>query len=555
MIAIYVRLSKQDDESNSVQNQIREGKEYAKLNGYPEEQIQIYNEGEGLKGSTPIKKRPALNKLVNDVESGIIKLVWTRKSSRIARKMKVLEDFLQPLIQHDVKLFMGDKGLLDLSLPATRMMLQIFTSFDEFLPSTQSAETKKSLRDNAKEGKVVGIIPYGYYAVNSIPHINKEQQKVINKIFDLYLDGYGCQRIANYLNDNNIPTKYKYLEEQENLEHIASHKKHRNGVIWQSSTIYGILNQSWYNGIRTYAKEEYTVPRMISKNKWLLTQKKKETQKHKRFDGTPKYKYLLKGLLKCEKCGRNFIGRYRTNKNDNFYQCTSKRSGETNCGNLLVNINKIETFIVKHLLDSKDLLTHLDNINNSNEVLDNLNLQLNTLNNELTKYQRQVNNYANMLGEDEFMDDELILNKYRNAKLKLTELKDKITNTNHKIELTSSNKALKEYKEIFNKTKLEDDFNAINTVTHKLIDSIYILGATDINYTKFFTLKIKYKELNLGEEEYTIWTSKRPLNNWIPAYHVKPEPELKDNIKSEITIIKNPFNKITLTKDNLLKFN
>ena len=82
----------------------------------------------------------------------------------------------------------------------------------------------------------------------------------------------------------------------------------------------------------------------------------KELQKkHQRFEGTPKYNYLLRSILKCEKCGRNFIGRYRESKNDNYYQCLSTRSRTTNCGNPFVNIPKIESFLINHLFKSRIL--------------------------------------------------------------------------------------------------------------------------------------------------------------------------------------------------------
>ena len=71
MIAIYVRLSIEDDESNSIENQIREGRDYANLNNYNEDSIKIYNEGLGVKGSTPIEERPALSKMMNDIKKNV----------------------------------------------------------------------------------------------------------------------------------------------------------------------------------------------------------------------------------------------------------------------------------------------------------------------------------------------------------------------------------------------------------------------------------------------------------------------------------------------------
>ena len=58
MLAIYTRLSREDSESSSIENQLREGKSFAKDNSFND--IKIYNEGEGVSGGADIKDRPKL---------------------------------------------------------------------------------------------------------------------------------------------------------------------------------------------------------------------------------------------------------------------------------------------------------------------------------------------------------------------------------------------------------------------------------------------------------------------------------------------------------------
>lgn len=576
MIAIYVRLSKEEEESSSISNQIREGTQYAKLNGYTQDQIRIYNEGEGLKGSTPIEKRPALNNLIKDVKDGQVQIVWTRKQSRITRKMKILEAFLEPMIENDIKLFMGDRGLLDLSQPTTKLMLQIFGAMDEFAPSSQSSETIRALRDNAREGKVSGILPYGYTSdENKYPIIIKEEQDIINKIFDLYLDGMGCQRIANYLNDNNIPTKYQSMVMENEKLILTKNRKHRHGVIWQSSTIYGILNNTWYNGTRTYQNEEYPVPRMITKNKWQQVQNLKKNKKHKRFEGTPKYDYLLRSIIKCDICERNFIGRTRLTKNDNFYYCTSKRAGVTNCGNHSLNISKTDSFIIQHLWKSRNLINHLEDIKANNTVVSALNEELSTLQNNIQSNQSKVQRYATLLGE-ELEDDILIINKYKTAKKNVQELKSKLTTLQHKIEMATSDKALNKYKTTFDKLQFETDFNTLQKATEQIIDSIYVRGSRDKNNKVNFTLKIKYKNLNIGTDDYMLWVTHRPLKEWLPVLSHTPATgeEIKEQLMEDkeafefafgktdyepepidAVISKYNYEPIIITKENQIDFN
>ena len=69
MLAIYTRLSREDDQSASIDNQIREGKAFAKKHDY---QLTIYNEGEGVSGTLELNDRPELLNLINDVKKELV---------------------------------------------------------------------------------------------------------------------------------------------------------------------------------------------------------------------------------------------------------------------------------------------------------------------------------------------------------------------------------------------------------------------------------------------------------------------------------------------------
>ena len=56
-----------------------------------------------------------------------------------------------------------------------------------------------------KHGELVGSAAYGYVMKNGTLVINEEEAEVIRTIFRLYLSGMGKPKIANYLNENNIP--------------------------------------------------------------------------------------------------------------------------------------------------------------------------------------------------------------------------------------------------------------------------------------------------------------------------------------------------------------
>lgn len=577
MLGIYTRLSKDDDDSNSIYNQKREAYQYIEDNKVPD--YEIYDEGKGFSGTLRIKERPKLNELINDIEAGKITSVWMRRQDRLARLGITVLTFADAIVRNDVHLFFGDKGHINLNDPIQMFHLTVMAGVDALKPAQQSKATKRALTDNAKEGKVSGILPYGYGSKNMYPYIREDEKKIINRIYDLYIEGNGTQAIATILNKENIPTKYQRMVEETNNEKLTSNRKHRNGVIWQSSTVYGILKNTWYNGLRTYQGVEYDMPqlRIVDEVKYNKVQKARELRKNKRFDDRPKYDYLLRGLIKCHKCGRNFIGRTRLKKNDNFYHCSSKRSGVSNCGAHSINISKLDSFIIKHLFTSKNLINRLKDIQNSNEIKRQLDNDINIITNKLKKEEARLTKYAKWLG-DELQDDEIILKQYVNSKKQVKTLKEKLSELNVQKADTSNHDALNKYEKIFKEFNAKADFQTIKKAVHKLVESVTIDSIIDLNKQLVFIIGIDY----VGFNESSIFSTVRPYKKWLYTSNtrLKPRPDelqrdvdlvehfYKERTGKELKIAKNNYHlhkqdfyqetllePIILNKEDLVDFN
>jgi len=542
MLAIYTRLSKEDvkgkkiDENNSILNQKREGKIFAGDKSY-----EIYDEGKGFSGTLRIKERPRLNQLLQDIEAGKITSVWMRKQDRLARSGITVLMFCDVIKNNDVKLYFGDKGLIDLNDPTEFLHLTIMAGFDEFKPSTQSKVTKQNLRLNAEEGKVCGIIPYGYYTENSFPFVDKKQEKVINQIYDSYLEGKGTQLIANVLNDAKEPTKYHLLE--------ATIRENLHTVIWQSSTIRKILQCTWYNGTREYQGTTYQVPRIVDEVKFSKIQKALESRKYKRYSSRPSYNYLMKGLLKCEKCGRNFMGRTREKTYENMYLCSSKRSGQTNCGTPNLNLKRFDSFIIKHLFKTRNLLDKLKEIQNSNSVVVSLKEEIETITSKLKKAKVKEDNFATLLG-GALKDNAVILKKFNNAQAEISKLKDALINVKTKLEDATNSEALEKYENVFNALDINSDFETIKSAVDSIIETVTIYSSVDSGGQMYFIIKIDY----IGFNEYSMFSTIRPYKVWLHLGNTRAEPtpeEIQDDIDALEFILgdKKPVGKVITAED------
>jgi site-specific DNA recombinase len=332
MFAIYTRLSKEDEASNSISNQLREGEQYRILNGI--KKVEIYDEGEGLTGTKGSKDRPELARLIKDIAEGAITSVWMRKQDRLARSGLIVLTFADVARKLGVKLIFGDKGEIDLNDPIQYFQLTIMSAVDELKPHQQSVDTKRALHANLKEGKVHAVIPYGY-AKDKKNHkmiIDEEEAKTVKLIFKLSLEGNGYRSISKELNKRKILTRYNK---------IGKGAK-KNGK-WADGTICGIIKNKVYKGIREFGGEVYEVdpifePYYFDKvNNNLvnnMTGGKKETI----------HPYLLNGVNVCGVCGKPFNGRALSNKYV-LYQCVTRRNGKESCGNLGVRLNNVNNLI------------------------------------------------------------------------------------------------------------------------------------------------------------------------------------------------------------------
>jgi DNA invertase Pin-like site-specific DNA recombinase len=91
-------------------------------------------------------------------------------------------------------------------------------------------------------------IPYGYNYVDKKLIINREESEVVKKIFNLYKNDYSMKKIADHLNEKNIPTKKKKM--------------------WRSQTISKILKNPLYYGTFHWedVKHKKVHPAIINKD-------------------------------------------------------------------------------------------------------------------------------------------------------------------------------------------------------------------------------------------------------------------------------------------------
>jgi DNA invertase Pin-like site-specific DNA recombinase len=505
MLAIYTRLSREDEESNSIKNQTREGELFAKANGFID--IKIYNEGEGISGGKKIEERPALKKLVEDIAGGLITAVWFRNQNRLERSSLTFHYFVDVVRKSKIDVYVADK-LTDYNDINTWLGSSILSTLNEYTRLLQGKQTKKVLRQKVLEGKAHGILAYGYARdEKGFLIIDEEESKIVKRIYEASLNGIGTRKIAETFNNEGILTRYNKISKGTitTEDHLSGVKRTtaKTDIKWSGNTIRNIIINPIYKGKRQFSGAVYDCPNIVTPTYW---QKINDNLKKNRNNSgkSVKHKYLLRGKLICGICGRNYYGRTRVNKHDNYYMCSSKRYKTKNCGNRSINIDKLEYFIWQRFFADSELKNIIKNNlanNNADDKITALNNDLSGLNKKLTTNNKELRNVVRLAVQGLLDDEDLLPEKERITKerhtleLKIENIKSELNNYQNYAEnvLTEIDK--------LDEVKAVASFNEKQQLIEEYIKRIVI---TEKKEAKLFIINIEFNIVDSDIEEYYI---------------------------------------------------
>jgi site-specific DNA recombinase len=372
-VAIYARVStiEQAEQGYSIEAQLEILQALCKT----EHKVvfQAYVDA-GISGKS-IAKRPALQQLLKDVESGHVGEVLVWRLDRISRKMSDLLNIIEHLNRHNVKFRSYSEKEFDTETAAGKLSLQMLGLIAEYQRNTIVENVQMGMKQRARNGKWNGGQVLGYDVVevpstkgyDSTLRVNQMEAALIRKIFQMYASGRGLRSIANHLNQEEYKTKL--------------------GNAFSTVAIKTIINNPVYIGkIRYNVRENWSEKRrkginpdpiivdgehepIISKDLWEAVQalfKKKSFSPPRVFDGT----YPLTGLMRCPQCGAT-LGAHRTSDKlkdgttvvRRYYVCNNFRNGGRRvCSSNSVRADLVENFVFERFAEVVQKPKVLDDI-------------------------------------------------------------------------------------------------------------------------------------------------------------------------------------------------
>ena len=306
-----------------------------------------------------IADRPQIQKMLNEVNNGLYAGVLVVDLERLARGNGADQAYISQIFQFSGTKIITPNKIYD---PANEFDEEYF-EFGLFMSRREYKTINRRLirgrQMSASEGKYIGsVAPYGYNRIK-LPtdkgyslEPNPSEADVVKKIFQMYTSYAGTKIIANYLNDNKIPT--------------------RHGDLWTYSTVLNIVTNPVYIGKikRGYCKqiksmengvvkkrvkhlknpEEYQIfeglhEPIITEEMFLQAQR---IRNEKSYSAKVKDDFELKnafaGLIFCSVCGKR-IGRTTSGSGVARFRCVNHR----NCHNGSCNYDVVEKQVIEAL--------------------------------------------------------------------------------------------------------------------------------------------------------------------------------------------------------------
>jgi site-specific DNA recombinase len=343
-VAAYVRVSTEEQrERQSIETQRQVAERYfAQHDIYA---VEWYID-DGVSGTLPMIERPDGRRLMADVRSGRFDTVYVYKVDRLGRDPLVTLQAATDFANAGVAFHSMTESIDNLT-PHGRFSLVMLCGVAGFERDNIVARSIEGTNRLAREGAWLGgIVPFGYRVEGQgrrarlivsdelIPGLPMSEAGVVRLIYQLSAElGRSCQKIADHLNELQVPTVY--IRDERIIQ--RGKRTQRTSGLWRASRIRNLIINSTYKGLHAYGKRaakareviERDVPAIVSVEQWNGAQQ--TLQRNLKFSPrNTRRQYLLRGLMTCGLCGLTYTGAYwsRVDGSESiYYRCNGRSQG------------------------------------------------------------------------------------------------------------------------------------------------------------------------------------------------------------------------------------
>ena len=236
--AVYTRKSTEEgleQEFNTLDAQREAGEAYIKSQQHEGWTLipDYYDDG-GFTGGN--MERPALKRLIRDIEEGRVDVVVVYKVDRLSRALSDFARLIELFDQHDVA-FVSVTQQFNTSTSMGRLMLNVLLSFAQFEREMIGERVRDKVAASKRKGMWMGgCPPTGYDVIDKKLVINEQEADFIRHIFQQFLVLRSSTDLARVLRAKGHRTK----------TYTTKSGRHKVGRLVDKAFIYKALNNPIY---------------------------------------------------------------------------------------------------------------------------------------------------------------------------------------------------------------------------------------------------------------------------------------------------------------------
>ena len=270
------------------------------------ELVGIYAD-KGISGSS-VHKRPQFLIMMEDARNGKFDAIHTKSVSRFARNTVQLLEAVRELRDLGIEVVFEKENISTMQ-PTSEVFLTIAATIAENDLQVDSDRQRWSIRHRFENGWIsIGNGMYGYRMVDGntleiIPH----EAEVVRRVFDMYIAGAGCKKIADALNADGIPSYNggKWVM-QRIMEMIGNEKYMGDSLMGKKVKVLGVEydNRDGKYGKRFYTED--THEGIVSKETWYKAQEIRLSRRNEKIAGVPLPTHPFTGMIECGQCHAHY---------------------------------------------------------------------------------------------------------------------------------------------------------------------------------------------------------------------------------------------------------
>ncbi|MFO0903725.1 MAG: recombinase family protein [Pirellulales bacterium] len=345
--AIYTRKSTEEgleQEFNSLDAQRDAGESYIRSQQHegwiclPEH----YDDG-GFTGAN--MERPALRRLLADIDAGKVDCVVVYKVDRLSRSLLDFSKIMEAFDRRRVS-FVSVTQAFNTASSMGRLILNVLLSFAQFEREMISERTRDKIAAARRKGKWAGGMPIlGYTVVDTKLVVDETEAERVREIFRLYLERKSLLDVVRELDKRGWQTK----------SWTTRKSTTRGGRPFNKKSLYDLLTNVAYIGMIRYKDEVHGGEQTPIVDKQVFADTQVLLKRNGRSGGRAtrtKHSALLRGMVRCSACNCAMSHSFtaRGPRQYRYYVCQRAQTrGWDACPNPSISAGEIERFVIDEI--------------------------------------------------------------------------------------------------------------------------------------------------------------------------------------------------------------